>query len=123
MAPAAAAAHALLAARDAVLAEQRPHSTGEPGDVRVESLAFNDQTDEIGHGRYGHVFRCHFGQEKEPLAVKRVERLCFGRGGYKEVSALLHAQNWDTTTLCWKCDRPVCSLECRLRSNCIFVLS
>ena len=91
-------AQALLACRDALLAEQQRRSVGELGDVRVDTLAFNERTDEIGHGRYGHVFRCRLGEEEELLAVKRVERLRFEQmGGRKEVNVLLHVQIWGAT--------------------------
>jgi len=89
-----AAVHALLSARDAMLARR----VGEPGDVSVDLLSFNERTDEIGHGRYGHVFRCRLGEEEELLAVKRVERLRFEQmGGRKEVNVLLHVQIWRAT--------------------------
>ena len=79
----------------ALLAEQQRRSVGEPGDVRVDTLAFNERTDEIGHGRYGHVFRCRLGEEEELLAVKRIERLRFEQmGGRKEVNVLLPVQVW-----------------------------
>ena len=96
-----AAAQAVLAQRDDMLAQQEASSepqvaAGSEREVRIGTIVFDEKADALGNGRFGFVFRCVDTKTSERLAVKRIEKLRFeAEGGKKEIEVLLHAQATD----------------------------
>ena len=76
----------VLASQDGSGGGESPSSVASPGEVRVGSIVFNEQSDHLGSGRFGFVFKCKLIDTGEELAVKRVEKLRFeAEGGKKEI--------------------------------------
>jgi hypothetical protein len=93
-------AQSILAKRDQMLewqaADDADGVVAVAGEVRVGPIVFNEQSDHLGSGRFGFVFKCKLIDTGEELAVKRVEKLRFeAEGGKREIDVLLHAQATD----------------------------